>query len=69
MDCYLYLDGEAAALWQKLPKEVWNTVVSELLLDAHRQGKLDTYLSAPESSPQPARAGEYEVRKSKDRRV
>ena len=61
MDHYLCLDGEADELWQELTERIWGAIVSKLLLDAYHEGKLDAYLSASESSPEPVRAKEHKV--------
>ena len=61
MKCSLYLDGEAAALWRKLPKGARSIIVSGLLLDAYRQDKLNLFLPVSGSSSRPARVRGYEV--------
>ena len=57
METYVTLDGEADELWQELTERIWGAIVSKLLLDAYHEGKLDAYLSAPESSPEPETDG------------
>ena len=58
-------NGEADVLWQKIPKGMRSSMVSKLLLEAYHQGKLDSFLSASESSLKPASAGEYKVEDQK----